>query len=242
MTPEQIDAFLTVHRDLHREGPGEPADVHWALEKLGLSGPLDVLDAACGPGADLLTLAEALPEAHITGVEKTAHFATEASARIAAYTPRVQAVEGDMSTPEGTYDLIWCAGALYFLGVTEGLQGWRSVLNPGGAVVFSEPVLLGTPPSDGARAFWEEYPQITDLDGIIERVTAAGYAVQDHRMIVGKPWADYYGPLQARIDMLREQNPHAALTEALDEHQREIDMWHAAQDQIAYALLIVKPV
>ena len=241
MTPEQIDAFLTLHRDLHREGPGEPADVHWALEQLGLSGPLDVLDAACGPGADTLTLAEALPEARITGVEKTAHFATEASARIAAYAPRVQAIEGDMSTPEGTYDLIWCAGALYFLGVTEGLQGWRTVQNTGGAVVFSEPVLLSTSPSDGARAFWEEYPQITDLDGINARVTAAEYAVQDHRMIVGKPWADYYGPLQARIDMLREQDPDTALNAALDEHQREIDLWRAAQDDIAYALLIVTP-
>jgi len=241
MTLDAMGAFFTVHRGLHREGPGEPADVRWAVAKLGLSGPLDVLDAACGPGADLLILAEALPEARITGVEKTAHFATEANARVAAYAPRVQAFEGDMSTPDGSYDLIWCAGALYFLGVTEGLQGWRNVLKPGGAVVFSEPVLLSTPPNAGVRAFWEEYPQITDLDGVVARVTAAGYAVQDQRMIVGKPWADYYDSLQARIDVLREQSPEAALVEALDENQREIDMWRAAQDEIAYALLIAKP-
>ncbi|MEL6807632.1 MAG: class I SAM-dependent methyltransferase [Pseudomonadota bacterium] len=241
MTPDQKDAFFRVHRDLHREGPGEPADVLWALDALGLSEPLDVLDAACGPGADMLTLAEALPQARITGMEVTPHFVTEASARVAAFAPRVRAIEGDMSAPEGMYDLIWCAGALYFLGVTEGLQSWRKVLKPGGAVAFSEPVLFSTPPSAGVQAFWEDYPQITDLDGIIARVTAAGYPVQAHRMIVGKPWADYYTPLQDRIQMLRGQNPDAALIAALDENQREIDLWHAAEDQIAYALLIVKP-
>ena len=33
MIPE--DAFFTVHRDLEREGPGEAADVIWALEVAG---------------------------------------------------------------------------------------------------------------------------------------------------------------------------------------------------------------
>ncbi|MEO0381726.1 MAG: class I SAM-dependent methyltransferase, partial [Pseudomonadota bacterium] len=177
MTPEQREAFFTVHRDLPREGPGEPADVHWALDHLGLSGDLDVLDAACGPGADLLALAEALPQARITGMEMTPHFVTEANARVEAHAPRVRAIHVDMSAPDGTYDLIWCAGALYFLGVTEGLRGWRAALKDGGAVVFSEPVLMGAP-SEATLAFWEEYPQITDLDGIIARVRAAKYDVQ----------------------------------------------------------------
>ncbi|WP_299725406.1 class I SAM-dependent methyltransferase [uncultured Tateyamaria sp.] len=239
MTPEEIEAFFNIHRDLPREGPGEAADVHWAVEQLGLKGPLDVLDAACGPGADTLVLAEALPEATITAMEKTPQFVTEARARIAHLDPRVRAVEGDMAKPGGRYDLIWCAGALYFLGVTAGLQGWRDALKPGGAVAFSEPVLLETPPSDPARAFWEEYPQITDLAGITAQVTAAGYSVQAHRMIVGAPWETYYAPMQARIDMLRGQGPNDVLSAALDENQLEIDRWRAGRDQIAYALLIV---
>ncbi|MFL4470946.1 trans-aconitate 2-methyltransferase [Tateyamaria armeniaca] len=241
MTPEERDAFFTVHRDLPREGPGEAADVHWAVTQLGLEGSLDVLDAACGPGADTLVLAEALPEASITAMEKTPHFVSETRARIAQLGPRVRAVEGDMAQPGGPYDLIWCAGALYFLGVTSGLQGWRDALKPGGAVVFSEPVLLNTPPNDAVCAFWEEYPQITDLAGITAQVTAAGYTGQAHRMIVGAPWEAYYTPMQARIDMLRTQSPDAVLTAALDENQREIDRWRAAPDQVAYALLIVTP-
>jgi SAM-dependent methyltransferase len=236
MTPEEIEAFFTVHRTLPREGPGEAADVHWAIAQLGLSGPVDVLDAGCGPGADLVTLAQALPGATIAGVEKTPHFAQEASARVAGFGPRVSVYEGDMAVLSGAYDLIWCTGALYFLGVTEGLKGWRAALKPGGAVAFSEPVILR--PGAAAQPFWEEYAQITDLDGITARVAAAGYAVRAHRMIVGPPWEAYFTPMQARIDMLRAQSPDAVLTAALDEHQREIDRWRAAPDDIAYALLI----
>jgi trans-aconitate methyltransferase len=241
MSPEERDAFFTVHHDLPREGPGEAADVRWALDQLGLSGSVDVLDAACGPGADLVELADALPQARIMGMELVPHFVAAAQARVADYSDRVTAIEADMRTLDSTYDLIWCAGALYFLGVTEGLQGWRSALKDGGAVVFSEPVLLGSPPSDATLAFWAEYPQITDLDGIIARVSAAGYRVQGHRMIVGAPWRSYFTPLQARIDMLRGQSPDAALGAALDENQLEIDRWHAAPDDIAYALLIAVP-
>lgn len=241
MTPAERAAFFTVHRDLPREGPGEAADVHWALSQLDLSGAVDVLDAACGPGADLVTLAAALPEARITGIDKVAQFANAARSRVAGYGPRVAVRAGDMTRLDHSYDLIWCAGALYFTGVTEGLRGWRSALNPGGAVAFSEPVLRNTAPDAAVLAFWEEYPQITDLDGIVARVEAAGFAVQAHRMIAGAPWEAYYAPMQARIDMLRRRNPDAALRAALDENQREIDRWRAAPDQIAYALVIATP-
>ena len=54
MSPEERAAFFTVHCDLPREGPGEAADVLWALGHLNAGGPLDVMDAACGPGADLI--------------------------------------------------------------------------------------------------------------------------------------------------------------------------------------------
>lgn len=241
MTPQQQDAFFTVHRGLPREGPGVPADVAWALDHLGLAGGVDVLDAACGPGADLLTFADLLPQAHIEGIEKTPHFVREAQERIAAHAPRVFARLGDMAEISGPYDLIWCAGALYFLGVSEGLQGWHAALKPKGAVVFSEPVLLNTPPQAGVQAFWQDYPHITDLDGIVDRVKAAGFNVHGHRMIVGAPWAAYYSPLQARLDTLRAQSPDAALQEAIMEHQLEIERWRAAQADIAYALLITRP-
>lgn len=240
MTSKEVAAFFTLYCDLDREGPGEAADVLWALNHLAVSGAIDVLDAGCGSGADMVTLAKALPAATILGIEKTPHFVNEAQARLAHYAPRARAMTGDMATPGGPFDLIWCAGALYFLGITEALQGWRSALKAGGSVVFSEPVLLGEPTAP-AIAFWQDYPQITDLDGIVARVEDAGFVAHAHRIIVGAPWAAYYVPLQARIDRLHMHNPDARLKAALDESQLEIDRWRAAPDQIAYALLIVSP-
>ena len=241
MTPEEWDAFLHVHDALPRQGPGCPADVHWAVETIGLQGAVDVFDAACGPGADTATLAEALPHAKITAVDKTVPFVDLAAARVAPFGPRVSVRVGDMAAPDGEFDLIWCAGALYFLGVTEGLSGWRDALKPGGRVAFSEPAWVSATPSDAARAFWDEYPQITDLQGIEDRVTAAGYNVLAHRMIIGDPWAAYYDPMQARLDMLRAQDNSPAVTTAIANSQLEIDRWRAAPEEVAYALLIVAP-
>ncbi|MEL7132452.1 MAG: class I SAM-dependent methyltransferase, partial [Pseudomonadota bacterium] len=142
--------------------------------------------------------------------------------------------------PDGPYDLIWCAGALYFLGVTEGLTIWRAALKQGGHVVFSEPVALG-PLSPTARVFWEDYPALTDLDGICSRITAAGYRVLAHRMVIGTPWAAYYKPMQARSDHLRATETDPLVQATVTENQTEMDLWRAARDEIAYALLIVAP-
>ncbi|MEL6617409.1 MAG: class I SAM-dependent methyltransferase [Pseudomonadota bacterium] len=240
MTPEARAAFFTVHRDLPREGPGQPEDVRWALTQVPT--PARVLDAGCGPGADTVTLAKALPDARIEAIEVVEHFAAAAARRTERFGPRVTAAVGDMQAPPNPpYDLIWCAGALYFLGVTEGLTLWRDLLVPGGHVAFSEPIWLRTPPGPAETAFWADYAAITDRAGLEDRIDAAGYRVVAHRDIVGASWAAYYDPMQARIDMLRASEPDAALTAALDENQTEIDRWRAAPDRIAYALYVVTP-
>ncbi|MEM8655082.1 MAG: class I SAM-dependent methyltransferase [Pseudomonadota bacterium] len=240
MTPEEWAAFMDARAGLPRQGPGAADDVCWAVDRLQLSGAVDVFDAGCGPGDDSVTLAEGLPEARIRAVDTAEPFVAQARARLGRFGDRVRVEQGSMAEPGGPYDLIWCAGALYFLGVTEGLRLWREALKPGGYVVFSEPVKLGVLSAEAA-AFWEEYPAITDLDGIADRVAAAGYRVLDHRMIAGAPWAAYYDPLQARNDQLRKTATDPLVLAAAAENQTEIDRWRAAPDEIAYALLIVAP-
>lgn len=236
MTEQEV--LARIYSGLDREGPGEPADVTWAIERLGLQQARSVCDAGCGSGADSMTLAEALPEAQITAIEQLPHLAEEARARCTGLA-NVAVRQGDMAQIDGSHDLIWCAGALYFLGVTEGLSAWRNALAPGGAVAFSEPVLLG-PPDETVAAFWEEYPAITQLEGISDRVVAAGYHVLDHRLIVGAAWEKFYTPLAAQVASLRtETDP--ALRAAVAASEREIALWRAAPDRIAYALMLVRP-
>ena len=190
MKPE---AFFTLHRDLPREGPGDPDDVHWALQQIPT--PARVLDAACGPGADTLTLAAALPAAQMSARDQVAHFAQAATERPASFGARVAVAQGDMFDAPGPFDLIWCAGAAYFEGVTESLTRFAAQLAPGGHVAFSEPVKPGPTAPQAAHDFWAEYPAITTADGIEARVTAAGFRTLATRLIVGAPWAAYYDPL-----------------------------------------------
>jgi trans-aconitate methyltransferase len=236
------EAFFTLHRDLPREGPGQAADVLWALAQAGTPARARICDVACGPGADTVTLAGARPEAQIFALDGTAHFVAEAQVRTARFGARVQVVQGDMARLAGAYDLIWCAGAAYFMGVTEALAAWRAALAPGGRVAFSEPVYLSEPPTPCARAFWQdEYPGITALAGIETRITAAGFRVLGHRMVVGAPWADYLAPLESRIAALRAAGPEAKLKAVLDAQACEIARWRACPDDIAYALCVVAP-
>lgn len=238
LTPDE--AFLTLYSDLNREGPGAAADLGWALSVASTPAKARIMDAGCGSGADTVTLAKERPLAQIEAVDKVAQFVEAARKRTAPFGDRVQVRQGDMAQLTGPYDLIWSAGAIYFLGVTEGLKNWRPAIAPGGAVAFSEPCLLPQP-SAAARAFWAaEYPQITDVAGLRAQVAAAGYRVLGEQMQVGDAWGAYYIPMAKRIEKLRP-GATGTLAEALDQAETEIARWRAAPSEIAYALMVVAP-
>ncbi len=239
MTPSQ--AFFTVHRDLHREGPGLADDVHWALKVAETGDDVRILDAACGPGADTLVLAEARTIARIDAIDITPHFVAEARARTASFGARVTAWEGDYTLLEHRYDLIWCAGAVYMKGMIPVLDAWRDHLTPDGAIAFSEPVFVTAPPSPAAEAFWDGEGDICDLNNLTETLARADWNILDHRLLIGDPWEAYYTPMEARLEKLQSEAPEPPLQKAIDDATREVALWKAAPDQIAYALFVVRP-
>ena len=235
-----LSPFFQVHSDLPREGPGDLESLNWACDLADLRRDGSVLDAACGPGGDLAGLLARVPDGHVTAIDKHAHFIAAVQDDFPNH-PRLTATVGDMLDPPGPFDLIWCAGALYFKGVTEGLEAWSGALGPGGRVAFSEPVWLSPAPSPEATAFWADYPDITDLSGIEARVAQAGFRTIGHRMQVGAPWEAYYRPMAERIAHLRTGEVSLDLKAALAESETEIAQWKACPDEIAYALLVVAP-
>ncbi|MBY6005430.1 class I SAM-dependent methyltransferase [Salipiger bermudensis] len=231
--------FLTLYSRLDRQGPGLPEDVTWALGRLGLTGALRVCDAGCGTGADTVTLAEALPEAQVEGIDAVAAFIEAGQARVAGL-PNAALRVGDMGALEGPYDLIWSAGAIYFLGVTEGLRAWRAALAPGGVVAFSQGVFLGGDEPQAVRDFWAPEPGLTDREGLRAQVAEAGYEILDTRLLVGAPWAAYYGSVAREIAALRE-GASPAMTAVLDNSAREVELWQEAPERIAYELVLARP-
>lgn len=240
MTSENMNAFFELHRNLPREGPGEPADVAWATRLAGVGPQAQIADVGCGPGADIDALIAAAPQGHVTALDKTPHFVEEARARWRG-DGRVTILKADMAAIRNRYDMIWCAGAVYFLGVTEALTAWRKVLLPGGAVAFSEVCWFGDKRSERARNLWMQYPDMTDEAGVAARIDAAGYEVLGTRWLSDAAWEAYFGPIDQRIAALR---PHAddALTHVLDEATEEAACWRAHRDEFGYLLSVVRPI
>lgn len=233
------DAFFTLYQGLAREGPGEAADVAWVAELLNLAPSARICDAGCGSGGDVPALLAAAPEGHVTAMDSHAPFIEELKQRIGPEA-RVTARAGDMAELSGPFDLIWSAGAIYFLGVTEGLRHWRRALADDGAVAFTEPCWFVEAPSEAARAFWAEYPGITDAAGIDAKVREAGFRTLATRRVSDAAWEAYFGPLEARINMLRA-GADSELTEVLNATQDEIDGWRAVKAETGYLLSVVRP-
>ncbi len=231
------DGFFRLHNELPREGPGEPDDVRWAVDCARVKPGARILDAGSGPGGDIGTLLE-VEGAHVTAVD--AHGPFVAAIRDRFPPDRVTAVEGDMSVQEGPFDFIWCAGALYFLGVAAGLAAFRGRLAVGGAIAFSEPCLFTDDASEEARAFWEGYVA-RPRDELLEEVEAAGYRVLGDRRLSDAAWEAYYAPLLERARRLRgDAGPE--VTPALDMAEAEASLWRKVKRETGYLLVVARPV
>ena len=239
MTAAYWDAFFELHRDLPREGPGTPEDVAWAAAIAGLAPDARICDAACGPGADIGPLRAAAPEGHITALDKVETFVQQAQASHRDL-PRARICTGDMAEITGPFDFIWCAGAVYFLGVVQALQTWRGAVAKGGAIAFSQVCWFTDAPSDAAQAGWADYPEMTSEAGLLAQIEAAGYICLASRRLSDAAWENYYTPLDARIAAL-ETTATGDLTEVLQEARDEAALWRTEREAFGYLLCVVRP-
>lgn len=210
--PHQRAVFFDVHSDLPREGPGDEASLRRALGFVGDLPPQPrVLDIACGPGGQTLDLAQALPNAEITAFDLHAPFVARLKTRAQdlGLERRIHAHVADMTAIPmefGTFDLIWCEGAAYNMGVPEALKAWHGLLNPGGKIAFSEAVWLRNDAPPELQKFWkDEYPAMQTVDGCRQWVVDAGYTVLGEFVLPDAAWwTHYYTPMEKRVGMLLE--------------------------------------
>ena len=232
-----MSAFFQLHQGLTREAPGDEESLAWALDLAQTPVRASILDAGCGPGADLAILSRLRPGARLVGMDLHAPFID----RIRAEQPHVTAICGDMLAPDGQFDLIWSAGAAYGPGVETSLAAWRGSLLPKGAVAFSDCLWRRKESPAHVRDFWaREYPGMQDLPGHLKRIEAAGWRVLGARWLGDAAWQAYYGPLAGRITALRPR-ADAEMTAVLDDHQAEIDLWRAHGQDYGYYLTVVVP-
>lgn len=239
------ELFELLHSDLPREGPGSEASANRVLKQLSLPEQPTVLDVACGPGRQTLHLAATLPDATICAFDIRPAFAAILKHRVAEAGLRpgtgsyVQVA--DMAAPpfkDHTFDLIWCEGAAYIIGVEHALQIWHPLLREGAYLAFTELTWLREPDRH-AREWWQErYPSMRTATDWLPAIEQAGYQVVDHFPLPDEDWwPHYYLPLQTRIEQLTQAHgDHPVLTEA----REEIELRQRYPDDYGYSFFVLR--
>ena len=247
--PRVFALFLEIYGTLPRAGPGSTADTLRALSMVPCPDVRNVLDLGCGPGAQTLVLAEALPSASIVALDLTPLMVAEASRRCteAGLDGRVQVRRGDMLSavaPPASQDLVWCEGAIYFAGVEHALRTWKPLLTATGTVAFTEPVWIHHSPPDDIVGWWrDEYPAMTDEEGVRAAVRSAGFDTIGFFVLPADSWwNEYYGPMEERVQQFLKAHPDdPTATEIADEATREIETFRSHSEFYSYGFFVVRP-
>jgi ubiquinone/menaquinone biosynthesis C-methylase UbiE len=239
--------FWDIHSSLPREGPGNRESTARAL---GLCVPIppnsQVLDIACGPGQQTLDLAELLPDATICAVDRHEPFVEETNRRAVArgVADRVKANSGDMRSlafPRAMFDLIWCEGAAYMMGVEKALRSWQPLLKPGGKLALSEAVWLRSDPPEEVRRIWSiDYPNMGTVETCRALVRDCGYRLLGDFVLPEAAWWEYYEPMRQRLELLASKYAGDRAAEPiLRESAEEIAAYRKYSHYYGYVFLVM---
>jgi SAM-dependent methyltransferase len=141
----------------------------------------------------------------------------------------------------GSFDLLWCEGAAYILGLDVALSAWKPLLRPGGVLTFTEPVWLTDDPPATVRAVWAEYEAMGRPEGVRDAARRAGYQIRGDFVLAPEAWwTNYYAPLEARIAKLERAGVGPAGRIVLDEASREIDSFRHHGDDYGYLFMVLE--
>ena len=242
-----MEVFFQIYEGLKREGPGSLRSAERALKLCaGLPERPDILEPGCGSGGATLNLVR-LTRGTITCADVYQPFldALEARVRKAGVADRVRALKMDMAAldfaPE-SFDLIWCEGAAYIMGVDNALAAWRPLLRPGGCLVFSDAVWATDDVPGELRAFWRDaYPAMRTAADNVAAAEEAGYASLGHFLIEPECWAEFYADVEARLAAVEpEYGRDPDGRSIIDATRREIALYRRHPGRYGYAVHVLR--
>jgi SAM-dependent methyltransferase len=240
--------FFEMFSGLPRQGPGDAASTLRALALVPDVGPeTRVLDLGCGTGLQTRVLAQN-SAARFVAIDNHPPFVDvlNREAQALGIADRLEARVGDMQRLDfapGSFDLIWCEGAIYITGFEAALREWHHLLVPGGHVAVTEACWMRPDPPPECAAFWaQEYPAIRDASVLLGVIGECGYETVGHFALPASSWwEDYYRPLQQNLTKFRERHRSESDAQVLaDQVQREIDVWHAYSEFYSYEFFVMR--
>jgi ubiquinone/menaquinone biosynthesis C-methylase UbiE len=186
----------------------------------------------------------------IVAVDLRQEFLDELDRRAAAanVSERVTTVNASMMElpfDEDSFDLIWCEGGIYIIGFEKGLTEWKPLLKTGGCVACTNVTYLKGDIPDEVRRFWEPaYPEITTVEGFLEKIERSGYKILDHFVLSTAAWMDeYYDPMEQRLKTLRSKfSGNAEALASIEESQQEIEMYRKYSDYYGYVFYVMQSI
>lgn len=92
------------------------------------------------------------------------------------------------------------------------------------------------------RSFWEEYPDVKDVNRNIALIRNEKYRLLTHFTLPKSAWIDnYYIPLEKRVVQLKKkyQGNKIAL-QVLTRSEEEIDLYRRSSDYVGYEFFVMQ--
>jgi len=243
-----IEALITLHRGLERQGPGDPDFSDYIIKQLPELPPNPgIADIGCGAGAGALILASKY-RSRVKAVDFSKEFLDQMMhrARQEGLEDLIEPIECDMGSlnwEPGTVDLLWSEGAAYNISFEGALKTWRPLMAASGVAMISEMNYFSDDvPEIVVQYMKNAYPGIkTELENM-DLINSSGFKVLAVHRLPSKAWWDnYYDPLRENIMALKDTGD-IVMQAVINETEEEMQFFKEHQEDYGYAYYLMRAV
>ncbi|MCO4759006.1 MAG: methyltransferase, partial [Oceanospirillaceae bacterium] len=120
------------------------------------------------------------------------------------------------------------------------LKEWKTLLEDGGVLVFSDLVWFTNSPSEEVAAYWEKaYPEMATVDERVKQSETEGYEVVESFTLNEEAWSAYFEPLQARVHSVKGEMIGSP---ALKDIEEELAICRQYPDEFGYQMFVLRRV
>jgi ubiquinone/menaquinone biosynthesis C-methylase UbiE len=173
------------------------------------------------------------------------------SAKKEGLSARIKTLKGDMFNlqfEKGSFDVVWCEGSIFIIGLEKGLCEWKPLLADNGYLVASELSWLKNDRPDELEDYMKEMyaglegSAVNTVEENLKTADKLGCSVVDSFILPKSGWWDnYYTPIEAKLPALKAKHkdePEALAYLAAEE--KEIEMFRRYSDYYGYAFYVLQ--